>query len=1082
MKKNPQKGGDLSSRFRKLLKVMKLTILLIYLGLMNASASVYSQSTNLTSRTQGVTIPVHEKSFLINHSEQQPQTKNISGKVTDSNGGDIPGASVIVKGTAIGTITDFNGVFNLDVPVESESLSVSFIGYNTFDLSIKKGSKFKVVLEENVVGMDEIVVVGYGQQKKESVLSAINQIKATDLLETGSTNIVNALNGLAPGLNVVVKSGQPGADDGEIFIRGNANPLILVDGVEVVGGFSNIDPRDIESISTLKDGAATAVYGIRGANGVIIITTKRGKLGRPKVGYTGEVSFKSPTTIPNVMDAYTAQSALNTGILNDQAYTAGYSSESDLTHWQNGDLPYIYPNTQWFDLMLKKLAISHNHSVDIRGGTEFIKYYASVGYLQEGDIVETTKLFDYDPAFKFQRYSFRANLDFSLTKTTTLKTSVNSRFEDRSQPRASGNNQENYGGLFGGLYTSAPGAIVPIYPAEVLLEYPDPLYPGLVEYRIGSGDNNFGRINTNGVNTHNKTVFTIDFDLVQELDFITKGLKFTGKYNYISSYGNSENITWNGVVNNRMDTYTLLRDGSWFSFEGRNYERPFEFNRGGENVESSEDITYHRFQLDYNNNFGKHNVTAMALFSRNKRLNGTQYPYYNEDWVARATYNYDTRYFVEISGAYNGDETFARGYRFKLFPSVALGYNIAKEKFVSQNLPFINNFKIRYSYGQAGDKSGIGNNRWQYLSFYDYINDKTRTRYYFGEDLNDPLTVIGESQLGNIALTWATVTKQNFGVDFGFFKDKLSGNIEFFNDERTDLINRPSATVPSYFGSSVQLPYANLGASKSHGYEISLTFKNRTSYGLRYSLTGFYAFNENRVVNSAADGPGTPEYTKVAGKPGGVSALLQADGYFQSIDELVNYPEFAGKPGLGDYRYIDYNANGTVVGNALEDEVRFDLPTVPKNSYSFRLSGSYKQWSLSALINGIEGHKGLINSDLAYALPKGEAAGRPEQLDYWTPNNREALYPALHVAGNPNLVKPHTARIMNLDYIKLRSVNIGYNFDMSKYKSLSKLRVYASGNDLFTISDIKFGDPEGNSAGTLYPVVRRINFGVNASF
>jgi TonB-linked SusC/RagA family outer membrane protein len=1065
MRKIRFRWDNFSRYLKKLFLIAKLTTLLCFVGFISVSASIPSED------------------IITKYKEaDQPQTKKITGTVNDVNGNPVLGATIVVEGTTIGTITDFNGAFTLEIPVDSKTLTISFIGYTSQNIQVENNTTFNIILEESNVELDEVVVVGYGTQKKESVLSAINQIKADDILETGSTNMVNALNGLSPGLNIVVKTGQPGADDGQIFIRGNADPLILIDGVEVVGGFSNIDPRDVESISTLKDGAATAVYGIRGANGVIIITTKRGKMGKPKISYTSEVSYKSPTTIPDVLDAYTAQSALNVGILNDQAYGAGYSSESDLEHWRNGDLPYLYPDIDWFDIMLKESALSQNHSVDIRGGTEFVKYYASIGYLQEGDIVQTTKLFNYDPEFNFQRYSFRGNLDFALTKTTTLKTSVSSRFEDRNQPRASGNSQESYGAFFGGLYNSAPGGTYPMYPAEVMLEYPDPLYPGIAEYRVGSGVNPFAMINSNGVNRHNKAIYTIDFDLEQKLDFITKGLTFNGKYNYISSYANSENITWNGEVNNRLDTYTLQKDASWFSFEGRNYERPLEFNLGNESIEDTEDITYYRLQLNYDNSFGKNNVTAMGLFSRNKRVNGTQYPYYNEDWVGRVTYNYDLRYFVEFSGAYNGDETFARGYRFKLFPSVALGYNIAKERIVSENLPFINNFKIRYSYGQAGDKSGLGNNRWQYLSFYDYIKSQANSRFYFGEDINDPLTVLGESQLGNIALSWATVTKQNIGVDFGFFENKLSGNLEFFNDEREDLINRPSATVPGYFGSSVKLPYANIGASKSHGYEASLTYKKRTSYGLSYSITGFYAFNENRVVLSAADGPGTPEYTKVAGKPSGVKALLQADGYFQSIDELVNYPDYAGNPGLGDYRYIDYNANGTVVGNALEDQVRFDLPVVPKNSYSLRLSGSYKGWSFSALINGVSGHKGLISESLAYAIPSGAAAGRPEQLDYWTTNNRDAQYPALHAVGNPNLTSAHTARIMNLDYLKLRSLNLGYDFDMSKFKTLSKLKVYISGNDLFTISNIDYGDPEGNSAGTLYPIIRRINLGVNASF
>ncbi|WP_200587417.1 SusC/RagA family TonB-linked outer membrane protein [Pedobacter segetis] len=1004
----------------------------------------------------------------------------IKGTVKDASGLPVPGVGIFEKGKKNGTTTDLNGKYQISVAKDA-TLVFSLVGYTSQEIKVAGKTIIDVSMAEDIKSLSEVVVVGYGTQKKESVLSAINQIDGTKLLESGSANLTNALNGVSPGLNIVVSSGQPGSDDGQIFIRGNANPLILVDGVEIVGGFSNINPRDVESISTLKDGAATAVYGIRGANGVIIITTKRGKIGKPKVSFSSEVALRSPTTIPNLLDAYNAQSALNVGILNDLAFNSGYSSDADLAHWKSGDLPYQYPNTDWFGTMIKKSALSQNQSIDVRGGTNFVKYYASAGYLKEGDVINTQQFFDYDPKFKFSRYSFRGNLDFNLTKSTQLRTSVSNRYEDASQPRISGGNTNNLGRIFGGLYTSAPGGVVPYYPAEVLAQFPDPLYPGLVEGRFGSGSNPFADINTQGVNRNFTTVFNLDLELEQKLDFLTKGLSVTGKYNYTSLYNSSESIVWNQITSPRIDTYTLNRDGTWFSFEGRNYERPLTHIRQSEGINSNNEIGYQRLQFNYDNSFGKHNVTGLALVSRNKRLTNTQFPFFNEDYVSRFTYNYAYKYFFEVSGSYNGDETFARGYRFKFFPSVAVGYNLAREKFISDKFAALNNFKIRYSYGRTGDKSGLGNNRYQYLSFYDYQTPIERTRYYFGVNINDPLTLIGVDQLGNPTLTWATVTKQNLGIDFGLFDDKISGTIELFKEGRDGLISRRLADVPGYFGSSTQLPFSNFGASKSHGIELTLSYRNKTSFGLNYNITGFYAFNENRILFSAADGPGTPQYTQVAGKPDGVTPLLKASGYFQNIDELVNYP-YSGSAGLGDYRYVDYNANGSITGDPTQDEVRFNLPIAPSNSFSLNLGGSYKGWSLSALVSGVAGHKGLIDADLAYALPSGNAAGRFEQLNYWTPSNPNAAYPALHTLSNPNLASPSTARIIDLDYIKLRSLSLGYAFDLKKSKTLSNLRLYVSGNDLLTISKVKFGDPEGNSAGSIYPIVRRVNFGINVGF
>jgi TonB-linked SusC/RagA family outer membrane protein len=999
----------------------------------------------------------------------------ITGTVTDEAATPLPGVSIMVKGTTTGASTDFDGNYTITVK-KGQILQFLYLGFKEQDITITSQKTIHVVMKEDAAVLDEIVIVGYGAQKKESVLGAINQVKGEEILKSGSANITNALSGLSPGLNVVQTNGQPGEDDGEIYIRGNANPLILVDGVEVVGGFSNIDPRDVESVSTLKDGAATAVYGIRGANGVIIITTKRGKIGKPVVSFTSEVSLKFYPDKYESLDAYTAESLRNVGVYNDAAFDSGFSTQEELDHYKNGDLPYIYPNTDWIDHTTKDFVTSFNQSLSVRGGTDFVKYYASAGYLQEGDITSSKQYFNYDPEYKFQRYSFRGNLDFTLSKTTQLKTSISSRIEDKNKAGGTGS--------FLGLYTIAPGGGVPFYPEEVLEEYPDPLYPGLVETRFpisGTiGNNLSGSVNSL------KTIFSIDFELEQKLDFITEGLSFTGKYNFISNYQTESEIKFDTSLETRLDRYDLLPDGTWDSFEGADYERPIDFNLGNESIDKTEEISYIKAQINYNRSFGKHNVSGLGVFSRNKRVTDKEFPYYEEVWVGRATYNYDSKYFVEVNGSYNGDETFANGQKFNFFPSYSVGINLAKQKFVQDNIPALNNFKIRYSNGKTGTKSGLGSNRWQYLSFYDNIsgtaNIRPTWRYNFGEGDTGRLSVIRETQLGNELLTWSTVTKQNLGLEFGLFKNKISGEVEVYKDLREDLIARPSATVPGYAGFVTGLPFANLGSTESHGFETSLTYRDQTEGGFKYSATAVYGFYETRVLQSALDGAGTPGYTTVAGKPIGATALLQTDGYFQNIDELVNYPNYSGNPGLGDYRYIDYNADGSVVGTATGDQVRFDLPKSPKHSYSLKLSGSYNRWSLSALINGVEGHKGLVNSSLAYALPDGNSSGRYEQLDYWTPTNTDAAYPAVHVGtANPNLASATTARIVSLDYIKLRSVNLGYNFNMEDSKSIKTLKLYVSGTNLITISDMKYADPEGNSPGS-YPILQRINLGLNMSF
>jgi len=994
----------------------------------------------------------------------------IKGIVKDSGGIPLPGVSIVEKGTQNGTSTDFDGVYQVKVSPNA-TLVFSYLGYKEQEIVVAGKSSLNITMIEDTESLDEIVVVGYGAQKKESVLGAIGQIKAEGIVESGSTNISNALTGLSPGVNIVQTSGQPGADAGDIYIRGNKDPLILIDGIEAIGGFENIDTRNVESISVLKDGSTTAVYGIRGANGVIIITTKRGKIGKPVISASSEFSVKYLNNNYDAVDAFTAESLRNVGVYNDADFANGFTSQADLDKWESGDYPYLYPDTDWVDFATKDFATSTNQTLSIRGGTEFVKYFASVGYLKEGDITETRTFFNYDPENRFERFNFRSNLDFSLSKTTKLKTSFTNRLENTN---SSGNGSDSYLSL----YTSAPG-VISFYPAEVLALYPDPLYPGLEEVRfpISGGPG----ANLGGSRSTNKAVFSMNLELVQDLDFITEGLRASVRYNYTSSNTSTQDYDFDGSLAVRLDKYDLNRDGTWTSFEGADYERPLEFIQKTENPSNTQEIEDKKLQLDYNRTFGKHNVSALGVFRRIERILNTNFTFYEEAWVARATYNYDSTYFLELNGSYNGDESFEEGNRFKLFPSVAVGVNLANLNFVQNNIPALSNFKIRYSYGQSGTKDGVGSVRWPYFGLYNFITPEQSWRYNFGEGDTARITAISETKLGNPDITWATVTKQNIGIEYGLFNGKISGEIDFFRDKRDGLIQQvTSSTVIGAVGSTATYPLANIGVTESQGLDLSLTYRDKIG-DFKYSVTGTYGYNENRVLVSAADGPGTPAYSSVSGKPAGTTNLLQTDGYFQNIDEVVNYPNYTGV-GLGDLRYIDYNANGTVVGTGLEDQVRFDIPTSPRHSFSFRFNTSYKNWSLSALLDGITGHTGVVNADLAYALVDNKAVSRTSQLDYWTPTNTDAQYPALHVGtANPNLSAATTDRIIDLDYIKLRSVNLSYNFNMDKFESIKSLKIYLTGNNLLTFSNLGYADPQGNSPGS-YPIPSRINLGLNVKF
>lgn len=1010
------------------------------------------------------------------------RSQTISGKVTDESGIPLPGVNIIIKGTQSGSVTDFEGDFTIKAK-EKDILQFSYIGFKDQEVTINSQDTITIVMAEDSAELDEVIVVGYGTQKKESVLSAISQIKGTEIIEAGATNIVNALSDLSPGVTIVQGSGQPGADAGDIFIRGKTDVLVLIDGVETVGGFAYLNPDDIENISILKDGAATAVYGIRGANGVVIVTTKRGKIGKPKVNITSEVSAEIFKNDYNTLDAFTAEGLRNIAANNDGVYNIGYSTPEDLAHYRDQDLPFLYPDTDWIDYTFRDAQVSYNQSISLRGGTEFVKYFASASYLQRNDITESREFFDFDPEHRLKRYSFRANLDFTLSKTTLLKTSVSNRVENVNTAGTS-----TSAGSYLGLYNLPPGGGVPFYPEEALEQYPDPLYPGLVEVRFPISQQVGNALG--GVTNNNRANFNISFELQQELDFITPGLNFNGRYNFVSNNVSQRNTRFNTALNVRLDRYDLERDGTWNSFEGADFEFDLGFIEANEGINNTEEIEYVKGQFDYNRSFGKHNVTGLAAVSRNRRISNVDFPFFEEVWVSRAVYNYDTRYFFEASATYSGDESFGPGNRFELFPAFALGVNLAKESFIKKHIPALNNFKIRYSYGQTGQKNGlkIANSdparfeRYQYLGAYEYINPQGTRRFIFGEDGTTAQSILSETQIANPDLSWAIVTKQNIGVEFGLYDNKISGELEFFKDEREGEIARlTSSNVPLYFGSTAALPFANIEASESQGMEVTLTYKNTTQSGIKYSMTGIYGFNENRVLQKSTDGVGTPEYAASAGKPANTTAVLQTDGYFQNIDEVVNYPNYTGV-GLGDLRYIDYNANGTVIGSTLEDQIRFDLPRAPQHTFSLKLNGSYNGWSLGAVIGGVTGHKNLIDGSLLYALPGGVAAGRPDQLDYWTPTNTDARYPALHIVeNNPNLAAANTNRIVSLDYIKLRSVNIAHNFDMTNSNTVSKLRLYLNGSNLLTFSDLDYADPEGNRPG-VFPILPRITLGLNMTF
>jgi len=692
----------------------------------------------------------------------------VNGIVKDEVGVTMPGVNVFVKGVNIGTITNQEGEFSLQVPSTSSILSFSFIGYETQEKEVGNNTYLEITMIPSSESLEEVVVVGYGTQKKESLISAISQVKGTDLRKMGVPNVSGALSGTTAGVNVITQSGQPGEETADIYIRGRSSlnesrALILVDGVEITGDFSNIDPNEVEAISILKDASATAVYGVKGANGVIIITTRRGTLSKPRMTFMSESTFKQPTRFPERLGAYETMQLANVAYKNDQRWGDIHSEEHMLNHLNNVN-PYLYPDVQWYDEIVKEVALSQRANYTVQGGTDFVKYFGSLGFLNEGDIFKTEKQGDNDPRFNYKRYNFRTNLDFNLAKRTTLAVNLSGRLEDHNRPNMSEEALQRT--IYELAYTLPPHYFPARYPADIFDDFPDPNNPDANTERLGDINlvelyNPLERMNKMGFISETGSMITSDFELDQNLDFITEGLSFTGRFSYSSDYSYSRDYDYS------VPTWHLHEDGTWEIIGDPDGQEDVLRVWDNENLTYFNRSHYYRLQILYENAFGKHTISAMGLFSRRNYKWGSReiinFPRFREDWVGRVTYNYDNTFLIEGNGAYNGSERFAPGKRFGFFPSGAVGWNISNMEIFADNIPVVSLLKIRYSYGQVGSEAGA--DRWMYQG--EYSADSKL--YQFGVNYDDQGGTLIESKLANPNATWETATKENLGFEINFF-------------------------------------------------------------------------------------------------------------------------------------------------------------------------------------------------------------------------------------------------------------------------------------------------------------------------
>lgn len=1007
------------------------------------------------------------------------QTKQVTGVVKDATGETVIGASVVEKGTTNGVITDFDGVFKLTVS-ENAVLQISYIGYQTQEVKVAGKTTLDITLREDTEMLEEVVVVGYGAQKKESVIGAISQVTSKDLLSTPSANISQAISGKITGVITSQTSGAPGADDAQIYIRGratfagDAQPLVLVDGVE--RSFSQIAPDDIETISVLKDASATAVYGVRGANGVMLITTKRGKEQKPVVSLTANWQIQSPTRKDTYLDSYQSVMLLEEALAND-GLPSQFSAD-DIEMYRRsvaGELSgrdaMLYPNVDWYDQVLSNTAPAQRYNVSVTGGTKRMRYYASGEFYDQKSIVKnlSNDQFGNTSSPGFRRYSFRANTDFFLTTDLTFSVNFGTRFEERRGPNTN-DSDPNYSEIFYEL-NHTPGWLFPVSYSIPNGESTRTLYAGTSQYQ----NNIVARLTEAGyyksTNVVNETNFIVDY----KMDWLTEGLSVKGMLSF-----DYENLHRNNYTRN-FATYELNDDANYESLTAYN-----KFNTDTELTHGSEFTSIYKLymeaQVNYARKFGKHDVTAMALYMQNDYRSKADLAKRYQGLVGRVTYAWDDRYLAEFNAGYNGSENFMKGNRFGFFPAFSIGWRLSNEPFMQKYSDWLNNLKIRASYGQVGnDVYQVNGVQQRFL--YEQKWSQITNDYYFG---TTGQTGIYDAQYPNYGVTWERAHKYNVGIEFGFFNGMLTGNVDVFYEKRNDILTT-YLTRPEWVG--VVMAAANLGKTKNQGYEIELKHSNHIGSDFHYTIGFNFSHARNEILSMDEPSIKT-DYRKREGHPINQYFGLICDGYVTQADlDSDNLPDsrFSSDVKVGDLKYRDMNQDGFIDDR---DETFIGYSDIPENMYALNLSANYKNWGFSVMFQGVDHVSRYYDAEAMFAFINGGKV-KEHHLERWNPAESEAYnlahakYPLLHYNdyGDHNQ-RQNSYFLKNGAFLRLKNIELSYTLPerWSHKVGMSDCRLYINANNLVTWDHLDgLTDPESNGSNR-FPIMKTVNFGVNIKF
>jgi TonB-linked SusC/RagA family outer membrane protein len=1010
--------------------------------------------------------------------EQKSRQYEVRGTVSDAQE-TIIGATVKIVGTRIATVTDAEGVFKLKLPVGAK-LEVSCVGYETRTVVYKGGNTLSVKLAESAVSFDEVQVIAYGTTKKVTVTGAVASINQEDILKSPVASMSNALAGKISGLSSVQSSGQPGADNAQLFVRGVGSmnmtlsqPLILVDGVE--RPFTQIDPNEVESLTVLKDASATAVFGVRGANGVILVTTKRGTNEKPRINFSSSLAFQMPSRVPEFENSYGWASAYNKAQIHDGVAEDMLAfKEDDLEKFKNHSSPLTHPDMDWVGMMIRNASVQTQHNLNISGGTDRVKYFASMGVFTQDGLFKVFKNRN-DKGFKYNRYNYRINLDVGVTRTTFMAINLGGYFGDRQEPNYNNGSTTSTSQLFRDLYQCVPFSGAGIVDGKRIRSNAN-------QFSVGNLQDALNIYYGKGYNTSARNTLNFDFKLTQKLDFLTKGLSLHIKtaYNsevYITKRREGREPLYEPIIDAEgnvalklVHSYQKL-DYSESSSLGKNWYLEGAFN--------------------YKRNFGQHHVSALAMYNQTMKyyppggFSGIPRGYIG--FVGRATYDYMTKYLVDFSMGYNGSENFAKGRRFGFFPAGSVGWIISEENFFKPLKSVLDYFKVRVSYGKVGNDITSDNSRFLYLPDTYVISTGS---YSFGTTTNTQVPGAAEGKIGNPNVTWETAVKQNYGVDMKLFRSRLSVNFDYFIEHRKNiLISR--GVIPVYL--AVDLPTVNLGKVDNHGYELSMRWQDKVG-DVRYRIGGNLSYAKNKIVFT--DEITYPhEWMQRTGKPVGQNFGYVFDGYFTE-QEVANYQDLKGKEGgvpdqgsgyiplAGDVKYKDLNGDGKIDDKDVRD---IGYPTYPLYSLGVNMGVSWKGIDFHLTLSGAFQTSRLLSE--TYRVPFGEMNNfslmKYMVKDAWTPEKGDAAKaPAISLRSKAHNYLSSDLWLRNASYVRLKNIELGYSFPKHIVRAMhiSSLRLALSGYNLLTFDRLKVTDPEANPNGRAYPLIKIVNFGVRVGF